>query len=75
MKKLTVFFSVILITAISCSKKGDYTCSCSVTAPGFPTNTVSVPFMDVKKDFAQQQCDDLQATYISGGASATCTLN
>lgn len=77
MKKLITFLSlsIMVATIISCSKKGDYSCSCTVTPVAGQTMTTSVPYTNVKKDYAQKQCDALQATYTSAGATATCTLD
>lgn len=81
MKKIATFFSVVAIAAItfvSCSKKGDYTCTCTINVSG-QTQTVSGTYTNVKKSDAEKSCDDLESTtnaqWASMGASVSCSLN
>lgn len=71
MKKIAAILSVVAITTItlvSCSKKGDYTCTCTISG-----QTSSGSYTNVKKSDAQKNCDALNTSAALAGGS--CTLN
>ncbi len=75
MKKIAACLSVVAIAAItlvSCSKKGDYTCTCTI--PGV-TTSAPVKYTDVKKSDAQKSCDALNTQTATTIAGSSCTLN
>lgn len=76
MKKIAALLSVVAITAItlvSCSKKGDYTCTCTV--PGLTVTVPPVKYTDVKKSDAQKSCDGLSAQTAATIPGSSCSLN
>lgn len=73
MKKIVAFFSVVAIAAtvlVSCSKKGDYTCTCTWEFGG-QSMSQSVTFHNVKKSQAESSCD---VSYFAQGVSGSCEL-
>ena len=70
MKKVAAALSVVAIAAItlvSCSKKGDYTCVCSVNGQEIGR----VTFNNVKKSDAEKSCN---ASATAGGVTETCAI-
>ncbi|KAA5534914.1 hypothetical protein F0919_09950 [Taibaiella lutea] len=70
MKKIATFFSVVAVAAIaftSCSKKGDYTCVCTLDG----TEVARVTWNDIKKSDAETACNQQQT---SGGSTIKCEL-
>ncbi|MFT4062736.1 MAG: hypothetical protein QM642_10325 [Edaphocola sp.] len=57
----------------SCSKKGDYTCVCSITVSG-TTTTQSITIKDQKKKKAKEACEEAGAAYTAQGITASCAL-
>ncbi len=82
MKRIAAILSVVAITTItivSCSKKGDYTCTCTLTVAGQTVSSNGGTWNNVKKSDAQKQCDaansQMQTTATAAGGSGSCTLN
>ena len=81
MKKLITAIALLSATTFaltSCSKKGDYTCNCTVSISGQTQTGQSQSYKDAKKSDAQKGCDNIEA---AGNASASqaggtfdCTL-
>jgi len=70
MKKVALFVTAIAVTAItlvSCSKKGDYTCVCTVNG----VEAARVTWTDMKKSDAEKACNQQVS---SGGANMACNL-
>jgi hypothetical protein len=78
MKKITTIVSVLAIAAVtfvSCSKKGNYTCTCTIAVGGVST-TQAIPFTDYKKSDAQKACTNAEAAdNATVPGSTTCTFN
>jgi len=83
MKKIAAILSVVAIgtiTLVSCSKKGDYTCTCTVTdANGNNTTSAGGTWTDVKKSYAEDACKQadasLQTSLAISGGTGGCKLD
>jgi hypothetical protein len=83
MKKIATLLSVVSVAAmtlVSCSKKGDYTCTCTVTdANGNNTTSSGGTWTDIKKSDAEDLCDaadqQLQFGLALTGGSGNCKLD
>lgn len=83
MKKIASILSVVAITTItlvSCSKKGDYTCTCTVSdSNGKNTTSSGGTWTDVKKSYAEDACNtadqQLQVGLALTGGSGNCKLD
>ena len=67
MKKIYLFAVVIALALTSCTKKSDYTCTCSV--PG-STESSSSQLIDISEEDAKAACDN--GTTVE---EAVCTLS
>jgi len=71
MKKGILLLAVFgVFTLSSCEK--DYTCTCTVSGPGFPTTSTSATITGKKKD-AEAACNNGNASYF--GVTTTCKLD
>lgn len=75
MKKIValagLFALAASVTLTSCSKKGDYTCTCTWNAGG-QTVTQSVVLKDVKKKDAEKSCN---VSYFAAGITGDCSID
>lgn len=74
MKKIATFFSVVAVAAtvfVSCSKKGDYICTCTIDGQSVESGVMT----DVKKSDAEKTCDAAADQAKLLDPNATCSVS
>jgi hypothetical protein len=76
MKKGTcLFFLLGAVLMMSCQKKQDWDCTCTIKNAGDPSFTVNEVILNETQSAANDQCNEYGQSYFSGNGSYSCKID